>query len=175
LKQLTKNRKAIEALLVACAITVSLTVSIRAIAVDMNDEQYKETKAAAERILQIAQKIKDDIKHIREKRARLQQKLEEERAQEAAQKQAREKKQADELAAARSAAERKAREAALAKERQSAAVQEEKAERERNARLTQTKAEEEKLVKEQERIDKIIEDYRKQGLLGGEIKYGVDL
>jgi fused signal recognition particle receptor len=157
------------------AVWMMLTIGSPVGATGNADAQSKELKAAAERILQTANKIREDIKHAHERRVRLLKEQEEARAQEAALKREREKKLTAEIAAARNAAERKAREAALERGRHEAAIHEEKAERVRNAQLAEAKAGEDNLFEEQKRIEKIIEEYRKQGLLGGEIKYGVDL
>lgn len=163
------NKPLIQALVVAFVASLSFNpVS----AAQTQEEVFKEMQETAERIRKQQQEWEEDSKRAREERKRVLERQAAERRRDAESRKQQEAREAAELAAAKNARDKQK---ALEKARQEAQARMERAEREREAELQKLREVDEALAKRKQAQDKEIEELRRQGKLGGEINFGVDL
>lgn len=146
--------------------------SLPACAAPSQEDVFKEMQEVAERVRKQHEAWLEDSQRLREERKRVLERQEAARKREAELRRQEEARDAAELAAAKSAREQQK---ALEKARREAQARAEQAERERQAEIAKLREAEEKLKKRKADYDKEVEELRKQGKLGGEIQFGVDL
>lgn len=148
------------------------TTSLAAWAAPSQEEVFKEMQEVAERMRKQHAEWLEDSARLREERKRVLDRQETARKREAELKRQQEAKESAELATTKNAREQQK---ALEKARRETQAKLEQAERERQAEIIKLREAEEKLKKRKVDYDKEVEELRKQGKLGGEIKFGVDL
>jgi hypothetical protein len=145
--------------------------SLPAWAATPQEEAFKKIEEEVERTRKQHEQWLEDYKRYREDQKRVLASHAMARQREAELKQYQEAKVSAELASAKSAREIKALKKALRESK----VRLELAERERQAELLKLSEEDEQLRKRREEHDKAVEELRKQGKLGGEIQFGMDI
>lgn len=161
--------KLIRSALLACVIAQTATVPAQA--APTQEENFKEMQEIAERMRKQQEKWEEDSRRAREERKRIMERQEADRRREAELRRQQETREAAEIAAAKSRDKQKS----LEKARKEAQARQEQAERDRQVELKKLQEVEEALKKRKEAYDKEVEELRKQGKLGGEINFGVDL